>query len=59
MPVDLKPHKGSASDPKLQLQLLYNHAFPYKTQSSSTKLTLVEVFRCIPDELIIVIDLFY
>ena len=37
------PPGGSVPDTRLQLQLLYNHVFPYKTQSSSTKCTLVKV----------------
>ena len=39
----LKPHHGSAPDIKLQLRLRYNWFFTNKTQSSSTKRTLVKV----------------
>ena len=42
-PCPLKPHQGSAPGPKLQLQLLRNRFFSYKTQSSFLKRTLVNV----------------
>ena len=42
LPCPLKVHQGSAPDPKLQLRLIRNHFFPYKTQSSSTKRALVK-----------------
>ena len=38
-----KTRQGSPAGPKLQKQLLCKHFFPYKTQSSSTKRTLVKV----------------
>ena len=38
----LKAHQGSASDTKLHLRSLRNCIFPYKTQSSFTKWTLVK-----------------
>ena len=39
----LKPHQGSFPDVKLQLGSLRNCFFAYKTQSSSTKRTLVKL----------------
>ena len=39
----LKAYQGSAPDLKLQLRSLCNRFFPYKTQCSSTKWTLVKV----------------
>ena len=38
-----KAHQGSAPEPKLQKQSSCKHFFPYKTQSSSKKRTLVKV----------------
>ena len=38
-----KAHQGFPAGPKLQKQLLCKHFFPCKTQSSSTKRTLVKV----------------
>ena len=38
-----KAHQGFLAGPKLQKQLLCKHFFPYKTEPSSTKRTLVKV----------------
>ena len=42
------PPEDSTLDPKLQLRLLCNRFFPFKTRPSSTKRSLFKVLRYIP-----------